>query len=356
MGLLQRAAIMKSDGTKVPLYSVKEGDLLLGLQNGQFVENRVISKTGHPVRSDWIKLSGPRIGYARGTARFSLIVSPDQLIGLEGKQAAKLSTVESFPAVFNSLVLTEVQKSILLGILLGDGTLKKANSMGGSMSLKWVHGHKQEDYMDWTVRALGGLAKRTEDHISGYGSVTHSAMTMFHPEIETALSGFDKPAGTIPKWVIEKLNPISMAYWYMDDGSLTHLEKHRDRVSFSTYSFSLESHEILIAALAKFGIRAVIQHSDKGPTLRLNADSADLFFCLISPYVPPSMQYKLPTYYRGNKGWIPVSDFEFRNIIMNAKIDSSVPYALPRSVHGGDFRLTTEVGNFFANGVLLSES
>jgi hypothetical protein len=356
MGLLQRAAILKADGNKVPLHSLKAGDLILGLENGQFVENRIISKTGLPVRSDWIKLSGPRIGYVRSGATYSLIVSPDQLIGSKGERAGNLNGSETVPAVFDSLVLTEVQKSILLGVLLGDGTLKTANSVGGSKSLKWVHGHKQEDYLEWTIRALGGLAKRSENHISGYGSLTHSARTIFHPEIEAALSGFDKPAGTIPNWVIEKLNPIAMAYWYMDDGSLTHNENQRDRVTFSTNSFSMQSHEVLIAALAKFGLTAVIQESAKGPSLRLNADSADLFFCLIAPYIPPSMQYKLPSYYRGNQGWIPVSHFEFRKIIVDAQINYAAPQDLSPATHGGDFVLKTEIGNYFANGLLLSES
>lgn len=356
MGLLQRALILKSDGTKVPMYSLKAGDTLLGVSNGHLVENRIISKIGLPARSDWIKLSGPRIGYARGSATFSLIASPDQIIGLEGKLAGNVNENTTFPAVFNSLVLTEVQKSILLGILLGDGTLKTAKGAGGSKALKWVHGEKQEDYLEWTIRALGGLAKRTENHISGYGSLTHSAMTMFHPEIEAALSGFDKPAGVIPNWVVEKMNPITMAYWYMDDGSLAHHEDQRDRAYFSTNSFSIEGHEVLIAALAKFGLKAVIQESTKGPSLRLNSDSSDLFFCLIAPYIPPSMQYKLPSYYRGNQGWIPVSDFEFRNIIVNAKISTASPQVLSPATHGGDFVLKTEIGNYFAHGVLLSES
>ena len=179
-----------------------------------------------------MRLSGPRVGYVRGSARFGLLATPDQKLGTEGYTAQTCQNAITIPAVFDSLSLTEVQKSILLGILLGDGTLKSANSEGGSKSLKWNHSNKQEDYLNWTIQALGGLAKRTDDNISGYGSVIHSARTMFHPDIERALMGFDKPSGIIPDWVAEKLNPIAMAYWYMDDGSLAHASNQRDRVLF----------------------------------------------------------------------------------------------------------------------------
>jgi recombination protein RecA len=355
MALTTTANIYKADGTKVRLSAIKTGDLLLSVADGHLIESPVISKEIRPARSDWLKLSGPRIGYARGTARFALLASPDQKLGLEGFTASDcVDKAFSSPAIFDSLALTKVQKSILLGILLGDGTLKTAGAAGGSKALKWVHSAKQEEYLNWTIQALGGLAKRTHDDVSGYGSVIHTAMTVFHPDIEKALGGFDKPSGKIPDWVANKLDPIAMAYWYMDDGSLTHKENQRDRVSFSTYSFSTNSHKILQAGLEKFGIDSVMQESAKGPTIRLNSESADLFFCLISPYVPPSMQYKLPEYYRGNTGWIPSSTFGYKKIIIDATIDSCEPFEVSRATLGREYILTTESGNFFSNGMLLS--
>lgn len=356
MGLNAKAHIYKADGTRVYISSIKKGDMLLGVQDGVLVQTPVTVRETRPARTDWLRLSGLRAGYVRGNARFGLLASPDQKIGTEGYTAQDCKDAVNVPAVFDSLLLTEVQKSIMLGILLGDGTLKSAKGEGGSKSLKWSHSNKQEDYLNWTIQALGGLAKRTEDHVSGYGSITHSARTMFHPDIERALMGFDKPSGAIPDWVAEKLNPIAMAYWYMDDGSLAHASNQRDRVNFSTYSFSSESHLILRKGLEKYGIKSEIQNSAKGMTIRLNSESADWFFSLISPYIPPSMQYKLPEYYRGNTGWIPTSEFGYKKIIVETTIDCCEPFPLSAKSPGREYVLGTEAGNFFAHGVLLSNS
>ena len=97
---------------------------------------------------------------------------------------------------------------------------------------------------------------------------------------------------------------------------------------FSTYSFSPESHTILQKGLEKYGITSEIQYSAKGTTIRLNSESADWFFSLIAPYIPPSMQYKLPEYYRGNTGWIPSSEFAYKKIIVEAMIDRCEPFPL----------------------------
>lgn len=354
MGIANTTSIYKSNGQLVKITSVKQGDMLLGLSNGQLVESAVMSKTIQPPRSDWLKASGPRIGYKKGGSTFALTASPDQLIGMNKIPLSKYTLGDDTEAIFNSLDLTKVQRSILLGILLGDGSLQKLPSISGTHSLRWVHSSKQIDYLEWTIQALGGLAKRGSDGKSGYGSVIHQASTLFHPDISNVFSGFNKPNGTIPNWVVQQLDPIAIAFWYMDDGSLVHASGQRDRAHFSTYSFSKESHEVLVAALAKFGMDPTIQPSLKGPSIRLNSVDADLLFCLIAPYIPPSMQYKLPSYYRGNQGWIPKSKFEFKKIVVNGVIDNISPRILSATTSGREYVLETETGNYFAHGLLLS--
>lgn len=360
MGLSNRALITMADGSRKTLNKVKVGEYVLGIDaHGELRSQQIIEHTKSPARNDWLRLKGPRTAYSKGSSFWSILATPEQKFFTKSRKLVSSKDIKLCEEIFgiaNSLALTRVQKSIMLGILLGDGTLKKAKSIGGSKSLKWTHSEKQLDYLDWSIQALGPICKRTEEHISGYGSKISSARTIFHPDIENALYGFDKPNGIVPEWVAEAMNPIVLAFWYMDDGSLAHHTKQQCRATFSTNSFDSRSHKILLDGLSRNGIKGVLQESAKGPSIRLNADDADMLFCLIAPYIPPSMQYKLPEYYRGNPSWIPKTDSNFREIIVDAKVTEIEQTTNHKSAIGVEHHLKTEFGNVFAHSLLLETS
>jgi hypothetical protein len=89
----------------------------------------------------------------------------------------------------------------------------------------------------------------------------------------------------------DSLNPEALAYWYMDDGTMS-----PNQIIISTHAFSEGEIDRLIARLAVFGI-----HSKKGPvnqngkvytTLRMNREEALKFLKLTLPFAHPSMLYK----------------------------------------------------------------
>jgi hypothetical protein len=292
--------------------------------------------------------------HATGSSFNSLRATVDQVIVSDNDIAVPLSQLEVGMQVQSTkiaLQLDAIQKSILLGILLGDGSLHYAENNGSrtSCSLRWTHSTKQEDYLDWAIQALGGLVKRKTNHTTGYGSDAVVAQTIFHPDMMTFFEGFNKPAGIIPERVVEMINPLTLAYWYMDDGSLSHHESQQDRATLATYSLTPESHQIVKEGLRRIGIDVVIQPSKKGDSLRLNKESADLMFCMIAPYIPPSMQYKLPVKYRGNAGWVPKAEGGLVSAKKTVDILRKEMYS--KRVQGYELKTTT--GNFYSSSVLL---
>jgi hypothetical protein len=104
------------------------------------------------------------------------------------------------------------------------------------------------------------------------------------------------------------LDPIALAYWYMDDGSFS------GDLTLNTQNFSLVENRLLQQALGRnFGLKVSI-HKDNRKTapkgalansvgagtlyrLYICAESRDDFFRIVSPYMHSNFEYKLPEEY-----------------------------------------------------------
>lgn len=101
----------------------------------------------------------------------------------------------------------------------------------------------------------------------------------------------------VTKQWAKQIQPLGLAIWYMDDGTLGDSPGQRPRVRFSTNGFSFNEVKILKEMLeSKFNIKSTI-NDYKGFVLCLDADSSETLFNLIFPFVPKVMQYKLPEKY-----------------------------------------------------------
>src|SRR5260370_7913901 len=105
------------------------------------------------------------------------------------------------------------------------------------------------------------------------------------------------------------------------------------------------------------GLRLYSIKSDGYWRIRLNAEEAEKFFLLVAPYIPPSMQYKLPQRYRGHAGWLPNLESEYRPILVEQTITEiqyvTKPYGTNSNVK---YDLETRTHNFFANCALVHNS
>ena len=195
---------------------------------------------------------------------------------------------------------TERQQSIVYGTLLGDGYLRPTNGNFGncSYSLSLCHGEKQLDYLKWKYEELGNFVVMKDFQISTRefhsNAPTYAFSTVSHPfliEAHAVCYSANGKKDITQNW-LDKLTPLSIAVWYLDDGSLN---KRYHTIVLCTNSFSREGQLLAIAYFReKYGIQAVLEPRRNGQTvIRINASESRKFMDIVAPYVPPCMSYKL---------------------------------------------------------------
>ena len=195
-----------------------------------------------------------------------------------------------------SLTLTKEQREILVGLLLGDGHLETQNN-GRTYRLKVEHSLKQEDYVMWLYEhfkewAPAGLyrKKRSNGQESvGFTTYSHGAFRFYGQQF------YHGKQKVIPRLIDKLLTPISIAIWFMDDGSRKSL-RHATYIIHTLGFTKKELVRLQDVLLKKFKIRTTL-HRQKTIYWRLYipSKSALAFRKIVEPYIKniSSMKHKL---------------------------------------------------------------
>lgn len=349
-----------ADGTRKKISQIVVGDEVLGMDDaGRVVATPVLTTFNNGPATEWMKVKGRRRSSGRGSSFFAVNCTPNHRFWLsaegEYRAADELRVGDRLTMIRSELELAPCQSSVLLGKLLGDGHLARSSS--GSAAVVWGHRAADKEYVDWTLRALGDIASPALRMLtSGYESEMLTGRSAFHPAIAERFGSMVTPAGkAIPEWVADALDPIALAFWYMDDGSLSVWEGQENRASIATNGFSEDDCKVLLAGLSRLGIDGTLMCDGRGYlTIRLGVAAAEQLFLLVAPYVPPVMQRKLPERYRGHDGWLPPTGSSFRELLVEQTIDEIARNVKNRTSNRYDIETGTH--NFFANGVLVHNS
>jgi hypothetical protein len=210
----------------------------------------------------------------------------------------------------NETPLTQTQREIICGSLMGDGKKVSDSAVG------FGHGDDQKEYLFWKYAQLEDHASKESlkpyhytDKRNGYKGIKWSFYTYANTEIESIVKMFYKGEKDVTQQILDELTPLSVAVWYMDDGLTKWQKKYREQYPhrnftpechFCTDSFSREACELMTEWFEnKYGIKTHIRQngcSKQGkPRFRIIVDtpSVDKFFLLISPHIIPSMRYKV---------------------------------------------------------------
>lgn len=334
---------------------------VLGFANGQIITTKILNVFNNGKSPVWLKIGGRRIGGGWGGSRFAVYATPNHKFWVNGEyvKAHTLMPGDRVTTFRNSPELTPLQKSVLLGKILGDGTICSFDNTH-TAEIQYGHIMEKAEYVHWTKDALGFLSRNNlVEKTSGYGSPMLCATTSRIPAIYDWCQKFMKDGKKfITEEVILALDPISLAFWYMDDGNIMHAEGQDDRAAFATNGFSADECETLCIALQKFGITANTENYGAGNRIRLTTDGSEKLFLMIAPYMPPCMRYKLPERYREGVSWLPRDkEKSYRSWLVEQEIDSIEILNKPRGCDSSDrFDIETESHNFFANGVLVHNS
>lgn len=186
------------------------------------------------------------------------------------------------------------RRAILAGLMLGDGGRTKNNFYIG-------HSMKQKDYAlfksDLLQKITGkevNIRERTNK--LGYSNirVEPKLIPLTKRLVRELWKNGEKK---ISRNFLNYLSLESIAIWFMDDGSKSFKKRngkvHAVEVTLNTY-LSKEDNEIIIHYFKEvWGIKWGLNKSKSHYRLRMGTREARKFFKLISPYIIPSMQYKI---------------------------------------------------------------
>jgi hypothetical protein len=181
--------------------------------------------------------------------------------------------------------LSEFQRQLIVGCILGDGYMrKKVNA-----HLQITHSLKQKEYVDWKHRVLKDLVIKLPSVYKGNaGRFGYRFFTKSLSEITSLYDKFYKNGVKVVPFGFS-LTPISLAVWYMDDGS-----KSRHACYLNTQKLDLSSQKNLIEALKKMGIKSSLNRDKSYYRIYIATTSVPRLCQAIHPYIVESMRYKLP--------------------------------------------------------------
>ena len=184
--------------------------------------------------------------------------------------------------------LTLIQKSIIAGSVLGDGSLRKAKNRSNAL-LEINHSFSSKVYVDWKYEHLKDLVITPPKKRKNNGKrIAYRFTTRSLPEITLFYNRFyKKNKKVISDNII--LDPLMMAVWFMDDGSKTY-----NALYLNTQQFDLPSQVQLINQLFdQWRIRATLNKDKIYYRIRIRTDSTPKFKEIIKSFVLPMFYYKL---------------------------------------------------------------
>lgn len=222
------------------------------------------------------------------------------MVNTVGSRKTKYWTGKWKP-IKDSLFLTEKQRQLIIGSLLGDGTMYIPKK-GRNANFKVEQGLKQKEFVEWKYTILRNwvftepkISFRYKENREKYAkswwfrTLSHPLLTEIHNKFYQGESHRNRTK-IIPRDLGKDLTPFSLAVLIMDDGSYS-----KKKIDISTYTFSLSDIIFLQQLLKdKFDLESnYYRDRDKGYRMYFRKTMTDELIRIIYPFIIPSMQYKI---------------------------------------------------------------
>jgi recombination protein RecA len=226
-----------------------------------------------------------------GNGRHSFACTPNHLLLSEKgwKHASELRVHDRLMTSV-SHYLSETQREIVYGSLLGDGSFRRIGDY--NTQLRIGHGQAQNEYLKWKASLFEGVIGY--EGINSRNGISFDTIPMY--ELSRIVerdyqNGRKNPSDEL----IDSLSPLSLAIWYMDDGTFDQSYGHQ-RSTIACGDISEDRRFALAHKLTHWGIDVKVSHWAR---LEFNVEGTRKLHELIAPYVYPSMDYKLMPKFRG---------------------------------------------------------
>jgi len=249
--------------------------------------------------------------------------------------------VETDKILTNEKALNKKQRELFIGTILGDSSLRRVRTVGRAY-FNYTHAESQLEFVCLKDKGMLGFeysnyyAKGGQKHGSYHQDCITSQYRASVEFGELQKKWYKNKKKVVPPDLNENdFSLLTLAVWYMDDGSIT----NGNAAVLCTESFSKDENQFLADILnKKFNLNVTLQNVFRsrenkrwkdGIRLyigngRTKENSADRFFKSIAPYIPETMRYKLPSQYRNIKYnpklWeLGVADFYYATPVVEKK-------------------------------------
>jgi len=200
--------------------------------------------------------------------------------------------------------LTPIQRQVILGSLLGDACIMRVKPTHNAY-IQMAHSIKQREYVEWKYNILKNIVSTPPKMIKNRGFGAGHMMVRFCTRSLPCITEIHDIIGSreiTPQWMSEIADPIALAVWYQDDGSLWKCTNAKSSYVITFHTGDRDQTELKLLKswmIDRFGLDHIaIYIPPKQPTatrLQIYADkTVRKFEKLVRPYIIPSMQYKLP--------------------------------------------------------------
>lgn len=184
-----------------------------------------------------------------------------------------------------SLVLSEPQREILIGSILGDAYITKSGK------IRFEQSAKHKEYLFWLKNILDSVSYAgAPRHISRYYKKYETYYVSFRFSSRQYFKEWRSYFYPQDKKIFPSdldLTPLMLAVWYMDDGCWT-----GSKALLSIEGFDNQSQQFIQYALhTQYGIETCIGKNRK---LVIRKKHHERFFGLIKPHIVACMMYKIP--------------------------------------------------------------
>jgi hypothetical protein len=190
-------------------------------------------------------------------------------------------------------------ESILVGSLLGDGWLTRLNLSTEKSTYCVKYNDKSFGYLNWIHEQVMELEPYEIKEKPEY--TQHHFYTKARKDIGELRKVFypDEGEKRVPPQIKEMLyDPIALAIWYQDDGTLDRRQKYHWNIRIATYCFPYEDCVLLKETLEKnFGIYVSVckctMRNKVYYQLYVLSKSMNRFIEVVRPYIHKNYAYKI---------------------------------------------------------------
>ena len=265
-------------------------------KTGQIEPRRVVEWYDNGETDEWLQFEVEAGG---GSGKRKFACTPNHMIFTpEGeRQAWEIEEGDEVLVAVKQYALSDDQMKLILGSLLGDGSLRYASAHNAAFRVG--HGERQREYCEWKQSMLAPFANRIGRTGNGIGFDTVPMRQL--AALRDAVYAADGRK-TVSSEVLSQLDERALAAWYCDDGTFGGSYKRwgHGKATICVAGLSSEDRELVAQRCEELGMG---RPTLSGHNLLFSGERTQRFQERIAPYVHPSMDYKLHPDLRGRFAW-----------------------------------------------------